>query len=131
LEGFASGQTAVPSPSLIVGTSSAECPFWCACGERRGLIAEGSPARVWHHVNVVARCKVYEVQGPDRSHPASAHRCRRDATELAIVDHRVVSVCAKHDHEPWELFVGADQWLYALNPNADPMTEKKKGRRKK
>jgi hypothetical protein len=53
---------------------------------------------------------------------------------LAIVDHRVVSVCAKHDHEPWELFVGVDHGLYALNPNADPVTKKKKqkkARRKK
>jgi hypothetical protein len=90
-----------------------------------------SAARVWHDVNVVTRCKVYEIQGPDRSHTASAHQCRRAATELAIVDHRVVSVCAKHDHEPWELFVGADQGLYALNANADPVTKKKKARRKK
>ena len=95
------------------------------------MIADSFPARLWHHVNVVTDCKVYEIQGPDRSHTASAQRCHRAATELAIVDHRVVSVCAKHDHEPWELFVGADQGLYALNANADPVTKKKKARRKK
>jgi hypothetical protein len=79
----------------------------------------------------VARCKVYEIQGPDASRTASARRCVREATDLAVVGRRVVAVCHKHERKPWELFGGKDGWVYAVNMNADTPSEKKQKSKKR
>ena len=81
----------------------------------------------------MSRCKVYEVQGPDPSRTASAQRCHRDATGSAVVGTRVVAVCTRHDEKPWELFLGSDQWLYAVNVRAEvpPAQNKKKSKKRK
>jgi hypothetical protein len=79
----------------------------------------------------LARCKVYEIQGPDRSRTARAQRCHREATDLAVVGARVVAVCGRHDAKPWELFLGTDHWVYAVNPKAEPAKKVKKGKKRK
>jgi hypothetical protein len=77
----------------------------------------------------VSRCKVYEVQGPDPSRTASARRCVREATDLAVVGSRVIAVCKQHERKPWQLFEGNDSWVYAVDPTSDaPSDKKKKGK---
>jgi hypothetical protein len=74
----------------------------------------------------VARCKAYEIQGPDPGKTAGAVRCHRDAHSAAAVDGTDYPICRHHSHRRWELFV-KDRWLYAVDLNAEkPKREKKK-----
>jgi hypothetical protein len=62
----------------------------------------------------VARCKVYEIQGPDAARTAGATRCHRDATATKLkLDDRKYPVCKQHRSDKWELFVKGG-WLYAI-----------------
>jgi hypothetical protein len=79
----------------------------------------------------VSRCKVYEVQGPDPSRTASARRCIREATDLAVVGRRVIAVCKQHERKPWELFEGKDSWVYAVDPTAATPSDNKKKKKGK
>jgi hypothetical protein len=72
----------------------------------------------------VARCKVYEVQGPDPGRTAGAVRCHRDAHGATAVDGRDYAICRHHSHRRWELFV-KDRWLYAVDLNAEAQRPKK------
>jgi hypothetical protein len=75
----------------------------------------------------VARCKIYEIQGPDPSQTASAVRCHREATAKIAIDSREVPVCKRHRGKEWQAFRKGG-WPYAVNLDADPP---KKKRRKK
>jgi hypothetical protein len=75
----------------------------------------------------MARCKVYEIQGPDPKRTARAERCTRDAAGDAVIDSQKYRVCKRHGGSRWRLFVEGG-WLYAVNPNA---AEKKRTAKKK
>jgi hypothetical protein len=72
----------------------------------------------------VARCKVYELQGPDPSRTAGAVRCTRDAVRRHEIDGKKFPICKHHDRKKWDLFV-KDSWLYAVDLNSRAV--KKKG----
>ena len=62
----------------------------------------------------MARCKVYEIQGPDAARTAGAVRCHREATSTKMkLDDRKYPVCKRHRGTAWHLFVN-DGWLYAI-----------------
>lgn len=62
----------------------------------------------------MARCKVYEIQGPDAARTAGAARCHRDAAATKLkLDDRKYAVCKRHRGDAWQLFV-KDGWLYAV-----------------
>jgi hypothetical protein len=73
----------------------------------------------------VARCKVYEIQGPDPARRWRAERCVRPATGKSTVDGKSYPICKRHKGTRWTLFIG-DGWLYAIDLNATPMKSKKK-----
>ena len=62
----------------------------------------------------MARCKTYEIQGPDPGKTAGAVRCARESTGKLEVDGKKYPVCKKHHGDAWNLFV-KDGWLYAVN----------------
>jgi len=62
----------------------------------------------------VARCKVYEVQGPDPARTAGAVRCHRDVASNVTVNEKKFPVCKRHHSKGWELFM-QDGWLYAVD----------------
>lgn len=74
----------------------------------------------------MARCKVYEIQGPDASRASGAQRCHHDATTKIEVDGHKISVCKKHDGGRWTLFRADDGWVYAVDLDAPPTKNKKK-----
>jgi hypothetical protein len=65
----------------------------------------------------VARCKTYEIQGPNPAKTAGAVRCTRDSSGKLAVDGKTFPVCKKHHDKTWTLFV-KDGWLYSVNLNA-------------
>jgi hypothetical protein len=69
----------------------------------------------------MARCKAYEIQGPQANKKASAVRCVRDAAGKEVVDGRSFPVCKKHRGKAWTLFV-ADGWLYAIQLDVKKLT---------
>jgi hypothetical protein len=72
---------------------------------------------------LVARCKIYEIQGPDPSRTAGALRCHRDAVSNVEVDAPPpVPVCDHHRSVKWSLFRGSDGWTYAVDVDAQPRT---------
>jgi hypothetical protein len=73
----------------------------------------------------VARCKVYEIQGPDPARRWRAERCVRPAAGKTTVDGKTYPICQRHKGAGWNLFIG-DGWLYAINFRADPPKRKKK-----
>jgi hypothetical protein len=76
---------------------------------------------------VLARCKVYEIQGPDPSRTSSAVRCLRDAAATITLElHSGVPVCDKHQSNGWSLFRGNDGWVYGVKLDAEPPTHSKK-----
>ena len=66
---------------------------------------------------VMARCKAYEIQGPDPAKTAGAVRCVRDAAVKVKVDGKSYSVCKKHQGKAWKLFRKGG-WLYAVDLDA-------------
>jgi hypothetical protein len=78
----------------------------------------------------MARCKLYEIKGPDETHTWSAERCVRDATGDVVIDGRKFRVCKRHQGSRWQLFVTGG-WLYAVDPHAEPVKRRKKKDRKK
>ena len=72
----------------------------------------------------MARCKVYEIQGPDPSRTAGAVRCHRDSDGTREVDKQTFPICSYHDKKRWQVFV-KDRWLYAVDLTA-PEPKKKK-----
>jgi hypothetical protein len=75
----------------------------------------------------LARCKVYEIQGPDPARTAGAVRCHRDVHARQEIDGLTVSVCKRHGHEKWSLFA-KDSWVYAVDLNAPVPKQRKKHR---
>ena len=75
----------------------------------------------------MARCKVYEIKGPDAKRTGGAERCTRDAVSKTSMDGRSYPTCKRHQGSAWKLFVKGG-WLYALDPKAEPVA---KGKRKK
>jgi hypothetical protein len=74
----------------------------------------------------VARCKVYEIQGPDPGRTAGAVRCHRNSHGDIGVDGKTYPICRDHSHKQWEFFV-KDRWLYAVDLNAPaPKRHKRK-----
>jgi hypothetical protein len=65
----------------------------------------------------MARCKAYEIQGPNPAKTASAERCARESAGKLKVDGKSFPVCKKHHAKAWDLFM-KDGWLYAVNLNA-------------
>jgi hypothetical protein len=76
----------------------------------------------------VARCKIYEIQGPDPSQTAGAIRCHRDADRKVAIDGREVPICKKHRGKAWHLF-RAGGWSYAIDLDAEPPVKGKKRRK--
>jgi hypothetical protein len=72
----------------------------------------------------VARCKVYEIRGPDPSRTAGALRCTRDVVRRRRLDGKKFPLCKHHDRKKWGLFV-RESWLYAVDLNSKAV--KKKG----
>jgi hypothetical protein len=66
----------------------------------------------------VARCKVYEIQGPDPRKTDGAVRCHRDAHGETTVDGTGYPICRHHSHKRWQLFT-KNRWLYAIDLNAE------------
>jgi hypothetical protein len=71
----------------------------------------------------VARCKVYEIKGPDPQRTSGAERCVRDVAGEAVIDGRKYRICKHHQDSRWELFVDGG-WLYAVDPEAKPTKKK-------
>jgi hypothetical protein len=76
----------------------------------------------------VARCKIYEIQGPEASQTAGAVRCHRDAVARITVAERDVRVCKRHQGDNWRLFL-EDGWVYAVDREAAVPKAKKKKRK--
>lgn len=79
----------------------------------------------------MARCKAFEIKGPDASRTAGAERCVRDAVTTSKVDGKSYPICTRHDGAHWSLF-RSDGWLYAIDLDAQPVPEtvKRKKQRK-
>ena len=75
----------------------------------------------------MARCKIYEIQGPDPGQTAGAIRCHRDADRKVAIDGREVPICKKHRGKAWHLF-RAEGWPYAVDLDAEPPAKRKKKR---
>jgi hypothetical protein len=73
----------------------------------------------------VARCKVYEIQGPDPAQTASAVRCHREAVGKVKIDAREFPICKKHRADDWQLFRKGG-WPYAVNLDSSPPKKKRK-----
>jgi hypothetical protein len=73
----------------------------------------------------VARCKIYEIQGPDPSRTAGAVRCHREAVDKITIDDHKFNICKKHAGKGWAHFV-ADGWPYAVDIKAPPVKKKRK-----
>ena len=78
----------------------------------------------------MARCKVYEIQGPDSAATAGAVRCHRDADGTRDVDKKSFPICAHHNKKPWQLFV-KDGWVYAVDLNAPELKREKRARKRR
>lgn len=73
----------------------------------------------------MARCKVYEIEGPDPSKTAGAVRCHRDGVSKVTIDGHDVMVCKKHRGKNWKLFRKSG-WTYAVDLDADPPKSRKR-----
>ena len=73
----------------------------------------------------MARCKIYEIQGPDPSKPAGAVRCHRTAVAKVEIDDKEINICKKHQGKAWQHF-RTGGWAYAVNLNAPTRKRKKK-----
>jgi hypothetical protein len=73
----------------------------------------------------LARCKIYEVQGPDPSKTAGAVRCHRPAVAKIAIDDKEFNICKKHGGKGWQHF-RTGGWLYAVDLNAQPRKRRKK-----
>jgi hypothetical protein len=73
----------------------------------------------------MARCKVYEIQGPDPARRWRAERCVRPAAGKTTVDGKSYPICKRHKSRSWNLFIG-DGWLYAIDLTADAAKPKKR-----
>ena len=73
----------------------------------------------------MARCKLYEIPGPDAARTASAVRCHREASSHVTVDDKRVRACDKHLAKRWTLFM-RDGWIYAVDLAADPPKQSSK-----
>jgi hypothetical protein len=78
----------------------------------------------------MARCKLYEIKGPDARRTAGAERCVRESTGDVVIDGRRYRLCNRHQESRWERFV-EDGWLYGVDPKSEPLTKRKKKDRKK
>jgi hypothetical protein len=67
----------------------------------------------------MARCKLYEIPGPDAARTASAVRCHREATSQVTVDGKTVRACEKHRAKKWTPFM-RDGWVYVVDLAAEP-----------
>ncbi len=67
----------------------------------------------------MARCKIYEIQGPDPARTAAAVRCHRTADAKVTIGNRKFDICKKHQGSGWELFERGG-WLYAVDLNSKP-----------
>ena len=76
----------------------------------------------------MARCKVYEIQGPDPAQMAGAVRCHRDAVATIEIDNQTFKICEEHQGEAWELFL-SDGWSYAVDLDAKPTKKAKREQR--
>jgi len=78
----------------------------------------------------MARCQVYEIQGPDPSRTAAAVRCHRPSVAEISLDDRSFRICKHHQAKRWERFVTGG-WLYAVDLASAPITPKSaKGKHK-
>ena len=68
----------------------------------------------------MARCKAYEIEGPNPANTSSAVRWHRDAGGKVQVDEKSLPICKRHRGEAWYLFIRIirDGWLYAVNVDA-------------
>lgn len=79
----------------------------------------------------MARCKVYEIKGPDSKRIAGAERCVNEAASEVAMKVRRFRVCQRHQKDRWRLFVEGG-WFYAVDPKSDPTKKRKrKGARSK
>ena len=76
----------------------------------------------------MARCKVYEIQGPDDPRTAGAVRCDREAVTTIEVDNQTFKICEEHQGEVWDLFLG-DASSFAVDLDAKPTKKTKRGHR--
>ncbi len=76
---------------------------------------------------VLARCKVYEIKGPDKKRTGGAERCTREVATKISVNGRSYPLCKRHLGGRWNLFVDGG-WLYAIDENAEPV-KKRKGKK--
>jgi hypothetical protein len=76
----------------------------------------------------MARCKVYEIKGPDAERTASAERCVREATGDVVIGGRRYRLCDRHQESRWKRFV-EEGWLYGVDPKAEPLKKRKKDRK--
>jgi hypothetical protein len=73
----------------------------------------------------LARCKIYEIQGPDPSKTSGAVRCHRTAVAKIEIDDKEINICKKHQGKGWEHF-RTGGWAYAVDLNAEPRKRRKK-----
>jgi hypothetical protein len=73
----------------------------------------------------LARCKIYEIQGPDPSKTSGAVRCHRTAVAKIEIDDKDINICKKHQGKGWQHF-RTGGWVYAVDLNAPPPKRRKK-----
>jgi hypothetical protein len=73
----------------------------------------------------LARCKAYEVKGPDPSRTSAAERCAREAVAKSVINGKTYAICKRHQGGRWRLFVDGG-WLYAVDLRAEPVLKRKK-----
>lgn len=73
----------------------------------------------------MARCKIYEIQGPDPSKTAGAVRCHRTAVAKLEIDDKEINICKKHQGKAWQHFRSGG-WVYAVDLSAQPRKRHKK-----
>ena len=76
----------------------------------------------------MARCKAYEIQGPDPKRTSRAERCTRDAVAEAVIAGKTYRICKRHQGPKWQLFVDGG-WLYAVDLKSEPVKKKRKGKK--
>ncbi len=76
----------------------------------------------------MARCKVYEIRGPDAKRTGGAERCVREAGDEVVLEGRRFRTCEHHRKKRWDLFVDGG-WLYTVDPKAEPVKKHKKRKR--